>query len=77
MDYIEMAILELEKRNGISAGFAREQYAALKLRAGVGSRPTPLAVDGELPCLACGGEVGHRINCPHGIAFTPSTATKA
>lgn len=28
------------------------------------------ALDGELPCLTCGGEVGHRINCPHGIAFT-------
>jgi len=28
------------------------------------------ALDGELPCLACGGEVGHRINCPHGIAFS-------
>jgi len=33
-------------------------------------RPTKDALDGELPCLACGGEVGHRINCPHGIAFS-------
>jgi len=27
-------------------------------------------LDGELPCSACGGEVGHRINCPCGIAFS-------
>ena len=33
-------------------------------------RLTKDALDGELPCLACGGEVGHRINCPHGIAFS-------
>ena len=26
--------------------------------------------DGELPCRKCGGEVGHRINCPYGIAFS-------
>jgi hypothetical protein len=34
------------------------------------SAQQPLALDGELPCLDCGGEVGHRINCPHGIAFS-------
>jgi hypothetical protein len=34
------------------------------------SHLTPDAGDGELPCPACGGEVGHRINCPHGIAFS-------
>jgi hypothetical protein len=28
------------------------------------------ALDGELPCPTCKGEVGHRINCPHGIAFS-------
>ena len=23
-----------------------------------------------IPCPACSGELGHRINCPHGIAFS-------
>lgn len=32
VDYIEMAILELEKRNGISASFARTMYNGMKSR---------------------------------------------
>ena len=32
VDYIEMAILELEKRNGISAAFARTMYNGMKSR---------------------------------------------
>ena len=28
----------------------------------------------EAPCPVCGGEVGHRINCPRGIAFTGEAA---
>ena len=29
-------------------------------------------IDGDRPCPACGGEVGHRINCKYGIAFSDS-----
>lgn len=32
VDYIEMAILELEKRNSISAAFARTMYNGMKSR---------------------------------------------
>lgn len=32
IDYIEMAILELEKRNAISASFARTMYNGMKSR---------------------------------------------
>jgi hypothetical protein len=57
MDYIELAIIELEKRSGISAGFARQQYRELKLQAGIISRPTPLAVDEATPCPVCGDDL--------------------
>jgi len=36
-------------------------------------REPPLGWDEE-PCPVCGGEVGHRINCPRGIAFTGEAA---
>lgn len=32
------------------------------------------AVNRYTPCPDCGGEVGHRINCPRGIAFTGEEA---
>lgn len=31
---------------------------------------TTIIQDQDFPCPTCGGEVGHRINCPHGIAFS-------
>lgn len=27
-------------------------------------------IDPDNPCPLCRGEVGHRIDCPHGIAFS-------
>ena len=58
MDYIELAIIELEKRSSISAGFARQQYRELKLQAGIVSRPTPqTAPDEATPCAVCGDDL--------------------
>jgi len=63
MDYIELAIRELEKRSGISAGFARQQYSELKLQAGIVSRPTPLAPDEATPCPVCGDDLFRCSTC--------------
>jgi|GEM_PF-5523528 len=33
-------------------------------------RPSPAAPDSAFPCPECGGTIGHRVNCPDGIAFS-------
>lgn len=75
----EEIIMAVEVGLGKHYGITKAQYieALLILEAGELEEPVEndcdklnILFESDCPCPLCGGAVGHRINCPHGIAFS-------
>jgi hypothetical protein len=69
---------ESENEYGLSYEEALEmayENIQLEARAALESSAQQTVTRDLLPCPKCGGEVGHRINCPDGIAFSNPAST--